>query len=82
MNYIFNNKIYQSENYYIFVRKKKYKYNNQLIFGGNLIDISNDTLKIKNYTDSTFCEKDGYWVLPIAWIKKIISLEKFLKVNK
>ena len=82
MNYIFNNKIYQSENYYIFVRKKKYKYNNQLIFGGNLIDISNDTLKIKNYTDSTFCEKDGYWVLPITWIKKIISLEKFLKVNK
>jgi hypothetical protein len=77
MNNIFNNKLFIPGNNYLFIRKKKFKYNKQYIFYATFIEIKNNTLKVEKYMDITVYEKDGYLVLPISWIKNIYSIEKY-----
>ena len=76
MNNIFNNQLLIPGNNYYFIRKKKYKYNNQYIFYATFIEIKNNTLKVEKYMDLTVYEKDGYILLPISRIKNIYFIEK------
>ena len=75
MNNIFINNLLIPGKNYLFIRKKKYKYNNQYIFYATFIEIKNNTLKVEKYMDLTIYEKDGFTLLPISWIKNIYFIE-------
>ena len=79
MNNLFNNNLLIPGKNYLFIRKKKYKYNNQYIFYATFIEIKNNTLKVEKYMDLTTFEKDGYKLLPISWIKNIYIIENIIE---
>ena len=80
MNNIFNNLLLVPGKNYIFIRRKKYKYNKKYIFYATFIEIKNNMLKVEKYMDLTAYEKYGYTALPISWIKKIYSIENLLLI--